>query len=68
MGRKTQHRAKAPLPEYFDAENHGAEWHLFCKRCGKGWSLQKSSRAVGNILHLLNHVRSHDEPQGETDE
>jgi hypothetical protein len=49
----------APLPEYFEAEDKGNCWHLFCKTCGKGWALAKGSTGPGNTLHLLNHVRGH---------
>lgn len=52
---------KPPLPEYFEAKDKGQNWHLFCRKCGKGWALKKSSQAVGNLLHLLNHARSHEE-------
>lgn len=56
----TGNAAAAPLAEYFDAEDHGKDWHLFCKKCGNGWKLAKSSTHVGNTLHLLNHAHSHD--------
>lgn len=52
---------EAPLPKYFEAESHGGEWHLFCKVCGKGWSLDKTDTRPGNILYLLNHARGHEE-------
>lgn len=43
----------------FNFEDHGAKFHVFCKKCGKGWSLQKDSRHTGNVLHLLNHEAGH---------
>lgn len=52
---------KAPLPDYFRAESKGKNWHLFCKRCEQGWSLPKDNNHPGNMLHLLNHARGHDE-------
>jgi len=55
----TAKQANAPLPEYFDAKDHGQDWHLFCKVCGAGWALAKNNTAPGNVLHLLNHARSH---------
>ena len=52
-----------PLAEHFRAENHGTNWHMFCKKCGKGWSLVKQTKGMdyhpGNLLALLNHARSH---------
>lgn len=59
---------KAPLPEYYNAESKGKEWHLFCKVCGKGWALKKDSTHPGNTLHLLNHARSHTDKSGERKE
>jgi len=50
---------ESPLSEYFNAESHGEKWHLFCKGCGKGWELPKGDTHPGNLLHLLNHARSH---------
>lgn len=41
----------------FNVKDAGADWHLHCKVCGKGWSLKKTSDHPGNILHLLNHAR-----------
>lgn len=52
---------KPPLEEYFNAKSVGKDWHLYCKKCGQGWKLAKSSNRPGNILHLLNHARSHEE-------
>ena len=48
------------LDEYYKIEDNGKEWHLHCKKCGKGFALTKGSNHVGNRLALLNHVRSHD--------
>jgi hypothetical protein len=52
-------QTEAPLSEYFDAVSKGTKWHLFCKKCGRGWELPKDNEHVGNTLHLLNHARSH---------
>ena len=54
-------RVNPPLPEYFDSEDDekNNDWKLTCKKCGKGWRLSKDSNHPGNILHLLNHARSH---------
>lgn len=53
----------APLKDHFRAESHGNKWHMFCKNCGKGWSLVKQTKGMeyhpGNLLHLLNHAYSH---------
>ncbi len=58
----------APLPEYFNAKSVGNKWELRCKRCDVGWSLPKDNKHPGNILHLLNHARSHDEKRSKHDE
>jgi hypothetical protein len=57
---------EAPLPQYFRAKDHmgqGTHWALTCKKCGKGWTLGKKLKGQdyhpGNLLHLLNHARSH---------
>jgi hypothetical protein len=55
---KTKEMA-SPLPEYFRAESDGTHWRLFCKKCKMGWSLPKGNDHPGNLLHLLNHARSH---------
>lgn len=51
---------KGPLPDHFTSTSHGPDWHLYCRKCGRGWSLPKSNDRPGNLLHLLNHARSHD--------
>lgn len=43
----------AALPSKYEVKDAGSAWHLFCKVCGKGWALKKSSTAPGNVLHLL---------------
>jgi hypothetical protein len=43
----------------FDAEDAGDKINLWCKKCEKGWALKKTSSAIGNVLHLLNHEASH---------
>jgi len=54
----------APLAEYFEGSDKGDHWEMWCKRCNKGWSLKKPDPGkevgVGNLLHLLNHARSHE--------
>jgi hypothetical protein len=56
-------KEEAPLTDKFNVEDHGAEWHLFCKVCGKGWALKKPATGegahIGNLLHLLNHAAGH---------
>jgi hypothetical protein len=53
----------APLPKYFEGSDEGHYWHMECKRCGHVWALKKPDPgkvvAVGNLLHLLEHARSH---------
>jgi hypothetical protein len=52
----------APLQKYYIAVDKGTKWHLLCKNCDEAWSVPKErAHAVGNVLHLLNHARSHDE-------
>ena len=56
-------KEKSPLSEYFRGEDKGNKWHLFCRKCGKGWALNKPTDGPGvhpgNLLHLLNHAHSH---------
>ena len=59
MNKKEKATSKAPLAEYFNSESHGDSWHLFCKKCKKGWALKKDSDHPGNLLHLLNHAHGH---------
>lgn len=47
------------LKVYFDVEECGAEVHLYCKVCGRGWALPKEPQQIGSILRLLDHARSH---------
>ncbi len=46
----------ASVKDKFDIEDHGKEWHLFCKVCGKGYALKKGVHHIGNSLALLNHA------------
>lgn len=50
----------APFPDRFRSEDHGDVYHLFCRVCGRGWSLKKSSTGPGNRLALLDHAASHE--------
>lgn len=59
MNKQPKTQPEAPLPKYYDVEDAGDEWNLWCKRCGKGWALSKQSTHPGNLLHLLDHARSH---------
>jgi len=64
--RVTTEAVDAPLSQYFDAEDDRSEsWNMWCKHCKKGWSLKKPKPGeqvgVGNLLHLLNHAKSHKE-------
>jgi hypothetical protein len=56
-------RQQAPLTEYYDSEDKGSVWHLWCKVCKRGWQLTKPAGEAevkpGNLLHLLNHAYSH---------
>ena len=56
-------KGDAPLPTYFNARSRGNKWHLSCKWCGRVWALPKANDHPGNILHLLNHARSHEEAE-----
>lgn len=50
---------------YFTVEEKRDHWELWCKRCRRGWRLEKPAAGVqlhpGNVLHLLNHAMSHAE-------
>lgn len=36
-------------------------WKIKCRHCTDQWKLATDEPAIGNILHLLNHERSHTE-------
>jgi hypothetical protein len=47
--------------KYYYVVDKGTKWHLLCKQCDEAWSVPKlKAHDMGNILHLLNHARSHD--------
>ena len=53
-----------PVRKYFkveDAPRNPNMWLVVCERCGSMWHLDKELRHPGNVLHLLNHARGHDE-------
>jgi hypothetical protein len=53
----------AAIRKYFtveDAPRQNGKWLIVCEKCGDMWHLDKNSKAVGNVLHLLNHARGHD--------
>lgn len=52
------------LRHYYDIKEHGSEYQLYCKTCNRGWALPKSSQAIGSLLRLLDHARSHQHGQG----
>ena len=51
--------------DYFEVTNRRTFWELWCRGCRRGWQLDYSVAdrdgeiAPGNILHLLNHAKSH---------
>ncbi len=48
--------SKPPFSKYFDAEDLGDEWRLYCKLCEESWRLAKASgRPAGSLLPLLEH-------------
>lgn len=65
---KTRTLSKAELPEHlqslagrFDVVDFDdADYKVTCQVCERAWLLAKSSRAVGNVLTLLNHARAHE--------
>jgi len=53
-----------PIRKYFTVETaprNPDKWLIICPKCADMWHLDKSNKHVGNVLHLLNHARSHDE-------
>lgn len=50
---------KRSLENYFDFENAGLQWNMFCKKCKRGWSLPNDNAHPGNVLKLLDHAYSH---------
>jgi len=55
---------EGPLKEFFNAVDKKTYWELWCKRCDRGWRMNKPLEGIelkaGNLVHLLNHARSHD--------
>ena len=49
------------LARYFRVERHGKDYHIYCKTCGRGWSLAVDKVGVGALLKLLDHAHSHKE-------
>jgi hypothetical protein len=48
--------------KYFAVETaprQPGKWLITCEKCDSMWHLSKSDKHPGNILHLLNHARSH---------
>lgn len=62
MAKQTDYIKEPPLPDYYEAEDHGDQWHLYCLECGSGWSIVKRmlNENPGNLLRLLDHAHSHD--------
>jgi len=55
-----------PIRKYFTLETAPRQtdkWLITCERCGNQWHLPKDNKHPGNVLHLLNHARGHDEPK-----
>lgn len=53
------------LMPYFEIIDKGKEWHLFCKKCSKGYALKKTyENKIGENLTLLNHAFSHENKKG----
>ena len=54
----------AAIRKYFtveDAPRQKDKYLIVCEKCGDMWHLAKDSKHGGNILHLLNHARGHDD-------
>jgi hypothetical protein len=54
------------IRKYFTVETaprQETKWLIVCEKCGDMWHLDKASKQVGNVLHLLNHARGHDKRQ-----
>lgn len=52
------------IKKYFtveDAPRQKDKYLITCEKCGDMWHLKKDSDHGGNVLHLLNHARGHDE-------
>jgi uncharacterized C2H2 Zn-finger protein len=55
-----------PIRKYFEVETAPRQtdkWLISCPKCDAMWHLPKDNKHGGNVLHLLNHARSHDEPK-----
>jgi hypothetical protein len=54
-----------PIRKYFTVETaprQRTKWLVTCEKCDSMWHLDKKSKHTGNVLHLLNHARGHDQP------
>jgi hypothetical protein len=51
------------LRAYYHIETHGSRYHIYCKVCGRGWSLPVGKATIGAVLKLLNHAHSHTEEE-----
>lgn len=51
------------LKRGFHVEERPGNFVLECKTCGSRWALDKNSKHVGNVLHLLNHEATHERPE-----
>ena len=54
----------AAIRKYFTVETAPRQpdkWLIECPKCGDIWHLAKDNKHSGNVLHLLNHARGHDE-------
>jgi len=53
-----------PVRKYFTVETAPRQknkWLVICEKCDSMWHLDKDAKHPGNVLHLLNHARGHDE-------
>lgn len=58
------------IRKYFTVETAPRQkdkWLIVCEKCGDMWHLAKDSTHAGNVLHLLNHARGHDEKKPKRD-
>ncbi|MFZ5832274.1 MAG: hypothetical protein ACOY3P_19485 [Planctomycetota bacterium] len=53
------------LKDHFDVQQHGRNYHIYCKACRHGWSLPRDRISIGSALKLLDHAYSHDEEDEE---
>jgi hypothetical protein len=53
----------------YDVIERADHFELWCKRCNRGWKLERlrggEGPAANNLMHLVNHQRKHEKVAGQ---